>query len=187
MQLLFDFLPVIAFFVAYQLTSDIFIATTVIIVASVIQVTIHWIHKRRVKPLHLISAGLVAVFGGLTLAVREPLFIMWKVTILNWLLAAVFLASFASKFGGRTLVQRMMAATDAGFDLTPAQWRQLNWMWIGYFALLGTINLVVFQTVEEAVWVKFKFYGLIGLTLLFMLVQGFWIAAQTKEHDSPTQ
>ena len=81
MQILFDFLPVIAFFGAYELTNDIFVATGVIIVATVLQVSIHWLRTRRFKRLHLISAALVLVFGGLTLLVHDPIFIMWKVTV----------------------------------------------------------------------------------------------------------
>ena len=65
MQLLFDFLPVIAFFVAYKL-ADIFVATMVIIIATILQVSIYWLRTRRVKPMHLATAGLVLVFGGLT-------------------------------------------------------------------------------------------------------------------------
>jgi intracellular septation protein len=100
MQLLFDFLPVIAFFVAYKL-ADIYVATGVIIVASVLQISIHWLWKRRVNPMHLVSAGLVLVFGGLTLLIHDKSFIMWKPTILNWLFAAAFLGSMWRPFAQR--------------------------------------------------------------------------------------
>jgi intracellular septation protein len=185
MQLLFDFLPIIAFFAAYKLTSDIFVATTVIIVATVLQVSIHWLRTRRVNPLHLVSAGLVLVFGGLTLAIRNPLFIMWKVTIVNWLLAAVFLTSLLPIFGGRPLVQRLMSATGAQLDLRPALWRRLNWMWIVYFTILGAANLLVFHYFDEATWVDFKFYGVLGFTLLFVVAQGLWIAAKVRHNGTP--
>jgi intracellular septation protein len=125
MQLFFDFLPVIAFFVAYKLTKDIFVATAVIIVATVLQVAIHWIRKHSVNPMHLVSAGLVLVFGGLTLAIRNPLFIMWKVTVVNWLFSAAFIASHWL-FGGRPVIQRLVKVADAQFDLEAAQWRRLN-------------------------------------------------------------
>ena len=75
MQLLFDFLPVVAFFVAYKL-ADIYVATAVIIVASLLQVSIHWLWKRRINPMHLVTAGLVLLFGGLTLLVHDKAFIM---------------------------------------------------------------------------------------------------------------
>jgi intracellular septation protein len=180
MQLLFDFLPVIAFFVAYKL-ADIYVATLVIIVAMILQVSIHWIRTRRINPMHLVSAGLVLVFGGLTLAIRDPVFIMWKPTVVDWLFAAAFLASQWPLFGGRPLVQRLMTATDAQFNLAPALWRRLNLMWVAFFVVMGAVNIVVFRNFDEATWVNFKLFGMLGLTFVFIIAQGFWIAARSRD------
>lgn len=185
MQLLFDFLPVIAFFVAYKL-ADIFVATAVIIVATVVQVSIHWLRTRRFNPMHIVSAGLVLAFGGLTLLIRDAEFIMWKPTVVNWLFAAAFLVSFWRRLGDRPLIQRLMSATDAEFSLSPPLWRRLNWMWIGFFVLMGAANLVVFSHFDEATWVNFKLFGMLGLTLVFIVIQGFWIASQSRTDGKPT-
>lgn len=184
MQLLFDFLPVIAFFVAYKL-ANIYVATLVIIVATVLQVSIHWLRTRRVNPMHLVSGGLVLVFGGLTLAIRDAVFIMWKPTVVNWLFAAAFLASLLPRFGGRPLVQRLMTTSEADFNLSPALWRRLNWMWIVFFLVMGAVNIAVFRYFDEATWVNFKLFGMLGLTLAFVVAQGFWIAAQAHHDGSP--
>ena len=184
MQLLFDFLPVIAFFVAYKL-ANIYVATVVIIVATVIQVSVNWLRTRRVNPMHVVSAGLVLVFGGLTLLIRDTAFIMWKPTVVNWLFAAAFLVSLWRRFGDRPLVQRLMSATDTDFALSPQLWRRLNWMWIGYFLVMGAANVFVFRNFEEAIWVNFKLFGMLGLTLVFIVAQGFWIAAQARHDDAP--
>jgi len=183
MQLLFDFLPIIAFFVAYQL-ADIYVATITLIVATAVQVSIQWVRKRRLNPMHLVSAGLVLVFGGLTLWIRDTAFIMWKPTIVNWLFAAAFLVSLWRRFGDRPLIQRLMSATDADFKMDRAQWRQLNWMWVLFFVVMGALNVAVFHYFDEATWVNFKLFGMFGLTLVFIVIQGFWIAAQAK-HDEP--
>lgn len=180
MQLLFDFLPVIAFFVAYKL-ADIYIATLAIIVATVFQVSVHWLRTRRVNPMHLVSAGLVLVFGGLTLAIHSAAFIMWKPTVVNWLFASAFLASQWPRFGGRPLVQRLMTSADSRLDLSPALWRRLNLMWVAFFSLMGAANVAVFHYFDEATWVNFKLFGMFGLTLVFIVVQGFWIAAHARE------
>jgi len=180
MQLLFDFLPVAAFFIAYQLTHDIFIATTVIIVATVLQVLIHWFRTRQVKPMHLVSAGLVLVFGGLTLAIRDARFIMWKVTVVNWLFAIAFLASQWKFFGNRPLIQRLMNTADAQLNLAPVLWRRLNLAWVVFFLLIGAINIAMFTYFDEATWVNFKFYGMLGLTFVFVILQGFWIASHSR-------
>lgn len=184
MQLLFDFLPLIAFFVAYKF-AGIYTATAVIIVATVIQVSIHWLRTRRVNPMHVVSAGLVLTFGGLTLWIHDTAFIMWKPTVLNWLFAAAFLVSLWRRFGDRPLIQRLMTATDAGFDLSPTLWRRLNWMWIGFFTVMGAANLAAFSYLDEATWVNFKVFGLFGLTAVFIVAQGFWIASRAQRHDKP--
>lgn len=184
MQLLFDFLPVIAFFVAYKL-ADIYVATVVIIVASIAQVSIHWLRTRRVNPMHLVSSGLVLVFGGLTLLIHDTAFIMWKPTVVNWLFAAAFLASLSRRFGQRPLIQRMMSTTGSELPLGPQQWRRLNWMWIAFFLLMGAANLVVFHYFDEATWVNFKAFGMLGLTLAFIVVQGVWISSRAGSHDKP--
>jgi intracellular septation protein len=179
MQLLFDFLPVIAFFVAYKL-ADIYVATLVIIVATILQVSIYWVRTRRFNPMHLVSAGLVLVFGSLTLAMHSPVFIMWKPTIVNWLFAAAFLASQWQLFGGRPLVERLMTSADAKLILDPALWRRLNLAWVVFFVLMGAANLAVFRAFDESTWVNFKLFGMLGLTFLFVIAQGFWVASRAR-------
>jgi intracellular septation protein len=186
MQLLFDFLPVIAFFVAYKL-ADIYVATLVIIVATILQVSIHWLRTRRFNPMHLVSAGFVLVFGGLTLAIRDATFIMWKPTVVNWLFAAAFLTSLWRRISDRPLIQRMLTATGAELQLTPTLWRRLNWMWVGFFVIMGAANLVVFNNFDEDTWVNFKLFGMFGLTLVFIVAQGFWIATQAQHNDKPAR
>jgi intracellular septation protein len=184
MQLLFDFLPVIAFFVAYKL-ADIYVATGVIIVASVLQVSAYWVWKRRVNPMHLVSAGLVLVFGGLTLLIHDKAFIMWKPTVVNWLFAAAFLVSLWRRFSDRPLIQRMMSAAGGELGMSDALWRRLNWMWIVFFTVMGLANLAVFTWFDENTWVNFKLWGILGLTFVFILIQGYWIASRTAGHDKP--
>jgi intracellular septation protein len=182
MQLLFDFLPVIAFFVAYKF-AGIFVATGVIIVASALQVATYWLWKRRVNPMHL---GLVLVFGGLTLLIHDKSFIMWKPTILNWLFAAAFLGSMWRRVSDRPLIQRMLNVAGGDLSLSDRLWRSLNWMWIAFFTLMGALNLFVFRNFDENTWVNFKAWGMLGLTLVFIVLQGFWIASRTQGHDEPT-
>lgn len=184
MQLLFDFLPVAAFFVAYKL-ADIYVATAVIIVASVLQVAIYWLWKRRVNPMHLVTSGLVLVFGGLTLAVHDKSFIMWKPTIVNWLFATAFLVSLWRRVSDKPLIQRMFGATGGAPELGEQVWRRLNWIWIAFFVGMGTLNLAVFRNFDEATWVSFKLWGMLGLTIAFILAQSYWIAVRAAPHDEP--
>jgi intracellular septation protein len=88
-------------------------------------------------------------------------------------------------FGGRPLVQRLMTSADAQLSLAPALWRRLNLMWIAFFVLMGAANLAVFHYFDEATWVNFKLFGMLGLTFVFIIAQGFWIASQTRENGAP--
>ena len=80
----------------------------------------------------------------------------------------------------------MIGAAGAEFRAQrSALWRRLNWMWIVFFLLMGAANLVVFRNFDEATWVNFKLCGMLGLTLAFIVAQGFWIAAQARGNDEP--
>ena len=104
MKMLADLFPVILFFVAYQMF-DIYVATQVAIAAAGLQVLYHWIRYRKVENTHWLTLGLLVLFGGLTLALRDPTFIKWKPTVVNWLFAAAFLLS--QLFMRRSLLVRL--------------------------------------------------------------------------------
>jgi intracellular septation protein len=110
---------------------------------------------------------------------------MWKPTVVNWLFAGAFLASLWRRVSDRPLIQRMFGASGGELVLEEVQWRRLNWMWIGFFALMGAANLVVFRTFDESTWVNFKLWGMLGLTLAFILLQGLWLTAKAGSHDKP--
>jgi intracellular septation protein len=180
MQLLIDFLPVVLFFIAYKL-AGIYVATGVLIVGVLAQTALSWFRHKKVSPMLLTSAILVLVFGGLTLLVHDATFIKWKPTIVNWLFAAAFLVSQFIK--GPTLVQRLMGEH---LQLEPASlWTRLNLMWVVFFVVCGTLNLYVAFTFSEATWVNFKLFGLFGLTLVFALAQGVWLARKAEHMDKP--
>ena len=179
MQFLIDLLPVIAFFIAYK-AAGIYVATGVLIAGVLIQTAVSWIRHRKVSPMLLTSAVLVLVFGGLTLLIHDATFIMWKPSIVNRLFAGAFLASQFMR--GPTIIQRMLGEN---VTLEAADWRRLNMMWIGFFVLAGALNLYVAYTYDEATWVNFKLFGLMGLTFVFALLQGVWIARKAEAASGP--
>jgi intracellular septation protein len=122
----------------------------------------------------LVSGIAVTILGGITLVLRNPLFIQWKVSIVNWLFAAAFLGS--QFVGDKTLVERMMGHA---VQLDARFWRQLNLMWVVAFAALGAANLYVVYHFSESVWVDFKLFGMTGLLLLVAILQAVWIALRT--------
>lgn len=137
MKLFVDFFPILLFFAAYKL-EGIYVATGVAILASAILVGWSWIRRRHVETMPLVTLGLLVLFGGLTIALRDPIFVMWKPTIVNWLFGAVFLGS--QFIGKQTLIERMMGKA---IDLPSTVWTRLNMMWIGFFVVTGLVNLFV--------------------------------------------
>ena len=174
MQLVIDFLPVVAFVVAYWL-SDIYTAVAVIMAAMVIQLGVTWVTTQTVNRMTLASAALVLVLGAITLVLRNAVFIKWKPTILNWAFAAVFLGSHF--LGDRPVVQRLLqSVAKEEIRLADRDWRTLNLMWVVFFALSGAANLYVAYNFAENIWVNFKLFGLLGLTVIFVLLQAAWLA-----------
>jgi intracellular septation protein len=178
MQLLFDFLPLIAFFAAFVLY-DLYVATATIIVVMALQIAYQWFRHRKVNKMMLISGALVAVFGGITLALRDPVFIQWKVTVVNWLFAVAFLGS--QLFGKKTFTERIMGHA---VELEPAVWRQLNTLWVVNFAVIGALNLYVMYNFDLQIWVYFKTWGMIGLSLLMAVGQAIWISSRSTDRSA---
>lgn len=178
MQLLVDFLPLIAFFVAYRVF-DLYVATAVLMVAMLGVVAYQWLKNRKVSGILVGSTLLVLVFGGITLVFRNPVFIQWKVTVVNWTVAAAFLGS--QLFGDKTLTERTMGHA---LQLTPGQWRSLNTSWVATFAIIGAINLFVMYNYDQATWVLFKVWGQIGLVLITVIVQTVWISKHIPQDNS---
>jgi intracellular septation protein len=222
MKLLVDFFPILLFFAAYKL-EGIYVATGVAIDASAVLVAWSWIRRRHIETMPLVTLGLLVVFGGLTLALRDPIFVMWKPTIVNWLFAAVFLGS--QFIGQRPLIERMMGKA---IEIPPPVWLRLNMMWIGFFVVTGLVNLFVVYVgsgffgarealilasglhdvdlstcaerfagdllslcadaqAREDVWVNFKLFGMMGMTIVFVIAQAVYLARHMKEQPSPLE
>ncbi len=175
MKLLFDFFPVLLFFITFKMHEDpqrgILVATAVIIAATLVQVGVTWFRNRRVEKMHLVTLVLVVVFGGATLMLKDEIFIKWKPTVVNWLFAVAFLAS--EFVGSKNLVRRMM---ESSVQLPDFVWRRLNMSWVTFFTFMGVLNLYVVYNFDTDTWVDFKLFGLLGLTLVFVLAQGFYLA-----------
>jgi intracellular septation protein len=204
MKLLFDLLPVILFFVAYKLggsypheagqlastwlggmiasgrvteaQAPILLATAVAIVTSLAQVGWLLARARRVEPMLWVSVGVIVVFGGATIWLNDETFIKWKPTILYVLFAGALVA-------GRLFWQRNFVRSILGqqIELPEPVWERLLWIWSGFFALLAAANLFVAYSFSTDTWVNFKLFGLMGLTLAFVIAIGLWLSRHIKE------
>ena len=182
MKLILDFFPVVLFFAVYKYTGDLIIATLVLIPATVVQVVVGYLRERKIEPMPLVTLALVVILGGATVYLNDPLFIKWKPTLVNGLFALAFLGS-EFLFGKKTVVERLMSSA---VNLSQAQWRALNRAWIGFFIFSGVTNIWVAYQFSENTWVNFKLFGMLGLTLIFVVLQGIWmsrVAPQTSKED----
>jgi len=154
------------------------IATMLLMAATILQVVYNWGKHKKVEKMHIVVLVMALVFGGATIYFRDPKFLIWKVTLVNWLFAIVFLASH---FIGHTpVIKRMM---QKAVELPEVIWNRLSYMWIVFFASLGFINLAVANNVDFETWVDFKLFGLLGLTFLFVVVQAIYLSKHIKEED----
>lgn len=179
MQVVVDFLPLLAFATAYWL-ADMHTAILTIMVAISLQVLVTWLVKRTVSRMLLASAVLVVVLGGVSLLLNNDLIFKWKPTVLNWMFAAIF---FGSRYvGDRPIAQRILESVSKDeFHLSQADWRRLNLMWVAFFLVSGAANIFVAYRFAEPVWVNFKLFGLTGMTLAFAVIQGLWLSKRAPD------
>jgi len=182
MKFLIDFFPVLAFFIAYYIPDNLeqrmYMATAAAIVAAFVQVSLYWLIHRRFEKMHLITLVIILVLGGLTLLLHDKRIFMWKPTVVNWLFAVAFLLS--EFIGKKPMIQRMM---DHAINIPTPIWYTLNRSWTAFFIFSGAINLYVAFNFPEDIWVNFKMFGILGLTLLFAVAQAFYLAKHMVEPE----
>lgn len=177
MKFLVDLLPVILFFAAFKL-ADIYVATVVAIVATFCQIGWVWLRHRKVDTMLWVSLGVVTVFGTATLLFHDETFIKWKPTVLYWLFAGGLLVS---SWFGKNVIRTLM---ESQVKLPDPVWRGLNASWVGFFTVMGFLNLFVAYQFSTDTWVNFKLFGGMGLMLLFVLAQGLFLGQFINEEKS---
>ena len=164
------------------------VATGIAIVASFVQVTFNWIKTRKFEKMHLFSLALITILGSITIAFGNPAFVQWKPTVLNWLFAGVFLSSMY--IGKESIVRRMMGGQ---IELPDAVWSRLNLSWVVFFIISGVANLYVAfyygldydDKTRMDNWVNFKLFGLMGITIGFVILQALYISKYITEDEAP--
>ncbi|OUS31529.1 hypothetical protein A9Q99_02875 [Gammaproteobacteria bacterium 45_16_T64] len=174
MKQFFDFFPVAIFVGIYFYTNDIILSTKFLVGASGVQLAIGLLVFKKVEKMHLYTFLVLAVMGGLTIALKDPIFIMWKPTVINWTFSMVILGS--QFIGDRPIVQRLIEgllkqAPDISLDVPQDKWRLLNITWVFFFIFLGAVNIYVAKNYEESTWVTFKLIGMTLFNLVFFAAQ----------------
>lgn len=193
LKFLFDLLPVLLFFGTFKLAQSnaeqassfcntlfgagfdavhapVICATAVAVAVSLLQIGWMLAARRKVEPMLWISFAVILIFGGLTIWLKNEMFIKWKPTILYWLFAAILIGG---KISGRNFIRSLLSKQ---ISMGERPWNNLLAAWTVFFIAVGALNLFVAYSFSTDTWVNFKLFGLMGLTLLFTLGIGFYIA-----------
>ena len=210
MKLFLDFLPLILFFGVFKFADSnaeaasryatehfgflvsggivgvdeapVLLATIVVMFATLVQIGILVLMRRKVDTMLWVTFGLITVLGGATVWFHDPTFIKWKPSVLDWALALALWISQA--LFGKNLLQVLIGGQ---LELPKAVWHRLNLAWIAFFVVMGVLNLWVAYTFSTSVWATFKVFGLTGLMLVFMVAQGFYISRYLKDEARPAR
>lgn len=193
MKQFIDFIPLLLFFIVYKIEpriveiaghsltfGGIFSATAMLIASSVVMYGILFFKQRKLEKSQWLTLIACLVFGSLTLAFHSETFLKWKAPVVNWLFALVFAGSHF--IGNTLLIKRVMGHA---LTLPDAVWTRLNLAWIAFFVFCGAANLFVAFTFQS-IWVDFKVFGSLGLTVLFLVGQGIYLSRHLHDSDTPT-
>ena len=208
MKILFDFLPIALFFGMFKYAegnkdwaaatatewlgfmvsggvvgaaeAPVLLATVVVIVATLAQILWLKASGKKVDTMLWISLGLVTVLGGATIYFHSESFIKWKPTVLYWVMgAALLLGQLVWKKNG---IKSLMGAQ---MNLPDPIWRVVNFSWVGFFAVMGLLNLWVAFTFSTGTWVNFKLFGGLGLMVVFVLAQAVYLNKHIEPGTTP--
>ncbi|WOT03970.1 septation protein A [Shewanella youngdeokensis] len=176
MKQLLDFLPLVIFFAVYKFV-DIYVASGALIAATALQLVISYMLYKKIEKMHLITFGIVTVFGSLTLILQDDSFIKWKVTIVYALFA---IALAVSQLMNKPILKSML-----GKDLIVADkfWAHVTWYWVLFFAVCAVVNVYVAFSLSQETWVNFKVFGLTALTLVNTVLTVLYLFKNMSEED----
>jgi intracellular septation protein len=164
LKLVLELGPLALFFVAYS-RLGLFGATGVMMGSVVVTLGVSYALLRRIPIMPLVTAIIVVIFGSLTFFFHDETFIKMKPTALYLLFGGALLGGLAI---GRPLLPILF---DGALNVTAEGWRKLTWRWAFFFLALAVLNEIVWRTQTTSVWVGFKTFGIMPLTLLFALAQ----------------
>jgi intracellular septation protein len=173
-----DVFPLLVFFVMFK-TVGIYEATAAVIVLSVLGAFVKYRIHRRVDPLPLFGTTLMVVFGGLTIYLKEPKFLIWKPT-LAYLATAAFFA-LSTRSGREPLVKKLLGGS---MRLADRDWWHATWAYAGFFAFMAVLNLVLGHVLDFNTWVNFKVWGTILLSFGFMFSHAHYLSLRQLPEES---
>jgi intracellular septation protein len=156
--------PILAFFIAYKM-AGLMSATLTLMIATAIATLLLYVMTRRLAIMPIITMLVVGTFGGLTLWLHDDTFIKMKPTVIQGLFAVILFGGLIMK---KPLIRYIMGST---LHMDDTGWHRLSLRFACFFTVMACLNEVVWRTQPESIWIDFKVFGILGLTLLFILTQ----------------
>ena len=164
-KLFIDIGPLAVFFIYYKVSGDLIDAILPLMLATIISVVISYILEKRIPIMPTLGAGIVVIFGGLTIIFDNKIFIFMKPTIINIIFAAIL-------YGGIILKKPLLKyLLGSALKLEEEGWTILTQRWIAFFIALAVLNEIVWRTMSEDFWVTFKVFGILPITFIFTMTQ----------------
>ena len=164
-KLFIDIGPLAVFFIYYKVSGDLIDAILPLMLATIISVVISYILEKRIPIMPTLGAGIVVIFGGLTIIFDNKIFIFMKPTIINIIFAAIL-------YGGIILKKPLLKyLLGSALKLEEIGWTILTQRWIAFFIALAVLNEIVWRTMSEDFWVTFKVFGILPITFIFTMTQ----------------
>jgi intracellular septation protein len=169
MKILLDFLPLVFFFAAYKFWG-IYVATAVLMAATVAQMAVvYWLNKK-LSVMHKATLALILIFGALTLLLHNALFIKWKPTVLY---AGMAIVLAVAQWGYRKNFLKIMLASQ--LTLPETVWHRLGAAWVAYCLFMAALNGYVAAFYSTGAWAAFKLWGYV-FPVAFIVGQGVYVA-----------
>jgi len=163
-KLLIDIGPLAVFFIFYS-RNGLQASILPFMLATVIAVLFSYILEKKIPVMPTVGAGIVLIFGGLTIYFDNEVFFKMKPTIINMLFASILYGGMLIK---KPLLKKLLGAA---LKLKEEGWRILTHRWIGFFIALAILNEIVWRTQSTDVWVNFKVFGILPITFVFTMTQ----------------
>ena len=163
-KLLIDIGPLAVFFIFYT-RSGLQASILPLMIATVIAVLFSYILEKKIPIMPTVGAGIVLIFGGLTIYFDNEVFIKMKPTIINLVFAGIL-------YGGMLIKKPLLKILlGAALKLEEEGWRILTYRWIGFFIALAILNEIVWRTQSTDIWVNFKVFAILPITFIFTMTQ----------------
>ena len=163
-KLLIDIGPLAVFFYFYS-KNGLQDSILPFMLATVIAVLFSYILEKKIPIMPTVGAGIVLIFGGLTIYFDNDIFFKMKPTIINLLFAVILYGGIIFK---KSLLKYLLGAA---LKLEEKGWKILTLRWIGFFIALAILNEIVWRTQSTDIWVNFKVFGILPITFIFTMTQ----------------